>query len=56
MIEEVHEEDSDDEVDTTEETAMIQGKSAAIISHNIRPGEKRKSGGKTHSEYKFQDP
>lgn len=52
VIEEVGEEDSDDEIDATEDTAMIQGKPATIFGQNTKPGEKRKSGGKRHSEYK----
>ncbi|XP_018566415.1 anillin-like isoform X2 [Anoplophora glabripennis] len=50
VIKEAIEEDSDEEIDATEETAMIHGKSATIVGETTRPGEKRKSGGKRHSK------
>ncbi|KAJ8910491.1 hypothetical protein NQ315_012338 [Exocentrus adspersus] len=49
-IEEVAEDDSEDEIDATEETAMIQKDSTAIVTQTAKPGEKRKSGGKPYSK------
>ncbi|KAJ8934598.1 hypothetical protein NQ314_013261 [Rhamnusium bicolor] len=50
-IQEVREEDSDDEGDVTEETAMISEKSAQIVNKSaLKPAEKRKSGGKHYSK------
>lgn len=48
--------DEDDETDATEESAMINSKSAKIVmsdNDRRRSGEKRKSGGKPYSEYKL---